>query len=89
MRYKEVAEKLKALHHDQMLGVNFAADQLTIGQFLDRWLEQVVAVRNRPRTHASYSDTVRLYIKPQIGDRQLTKLTPQHAQRCSTRASWC
>lgn len=77
---KEVADKLKALHNDQLLGVNLAAEQLTVGQFLDRWLEQVVIVRNQPRTHASYSDTARLYIKPRIGDRQLTKLTPEHVQ---------
>ncbi|MEI6778966.1 MAG: hypothetical protein WCK70_18860 [Chloroflexales bacterium] len=65
---KEVAEKLKALHRDQMLGVNLSAEQLTTGAFLDRWLQQMVAIRNRPRTHISYSDTVRLYIKPHPGD---------------------
>ena len=77
---KEVAEKLKALHRDQLLGVNLSAEQLTTGAFLDRWLQQVVAIRNRPRTHISYSDTVRLYIKPHLGTTLLLKLTPEHVQ---------
>jgi integrase len=77
---KEVADKLKALHRDQLLGTNLNAEQLDIGGFLDRWLEQVVAVRNRPRTHGSYSDIARLYLKPHIGKLTLLKLTPEHVQ---------
>jgi transposase len=77
---KEVAEKLKALQRDQHLGVNLAVEQMTVGQFLDHWLAAVVLQRNRPRTHRSYSDTVRLYIKPHIGDRPLTRLTPELVQ---------
>lgn len=77
---KEVAEKLKALHRDQLLGVKLSAEQLSTGVFLDRWLEQVVSVRNRPRTHISYSDTVRLYIKPHLATIPLLKLTPEHVQ---------
>lgn len=77
---KEVAEKLKAMHRDQLLGVHLSSEQLTTGAFLDRWLQQVVAIRNRPRTHISYSDTVRLYIKPHLGTTLLLKLTPEHVQ---------
>lgn len=77
---REVAEKLKALQREQLQGVNLAAEPLTVGAFLDRWLAEVVVVRNRPRTHASYSDTVRLYIKPHLGTTLLTKLAPEQVQ---------
>lgn len=77
---KDVAEKLKALQREQLQGVNLAAEPLTLSAFLDRWLAEVVAVRNRPRTHASYSDTVRLYIKPHLGATLLAKLAPEQVQ---------
>lgn len=77
---REVAEKLKALQREQLQGVSLAAEPLTLGAFLDRWLAEVVVVRNRPRTHASYSDTVRLYIKPHLGTTLLTKLAPEQVQ---------
>ena len=77
---KEVADKLKALQREQALGVNLAAASLTLGAFLDRWLAEIVVVRNRPRTHASYSDTARLYIKPHLGSILLTKLAPEQVQ---------
>jgi len=75
---KEVADKLKALHHDQADGINTAPDQQTVAQFLDRWLRDVVARRNKPRTHESYSEMVRLHIVPYIGHQRLQKLLPEH-----------
>jgi integrase len=53
---------------------------MTVKQFLDRWLDQVVKVRNRPRTHKSYRDTIRLYIEPHVGPSQLAKLQPEAVQ---------
>jgi hypothetical protein len=75
---KEVADKLKALHRDQIGGINIAPDQQTVAQFLDRWLNEVVARRNKPRTHESYADMVRLHIAPYLGTRRLQKLLPEH-----------
>ncbi|NJN17254.1 MAG: site-specific integrase [Oscillochloris sp.] len=84
---KEVAEKLKALHRDQHLGLNLSAESMTVKQYLERWLAEVVQVRNRPRTHKSYDDTVRLYITPHLGALQLTKLQPEHVQAMITSLS--
>jgi integrase len=84
---KEVADKLKALHRDQQLGLKLATEVVTVKHYLERWLEQVVKVRNRPRTHKSYDDTVRLYITPHIGQLQLAKLQPEHVQTMLNRLS--
>lgn len=77
---KEVSEKLKVALRDQQLGVLTATADQRVGDFLDAWLEQNVKVTNKPSTHRSYSDLVRLHIKPAIGTIKLTKLMPQHVQ---------
>jgi integrase len=77
---KEVAEKLKALHHDQAAGINIAPEQQTVKAFLETWLEQRVKRHNRPRTYTSYTDIVRLHLVPHIGKYQLAKLTPEQVQ---------
>jgi hypothetical protein len=76
---KEVADKLKALHRDQMAGINIAPDQYTVEQFLNRWLDEVICHR-RPRTQESYRGTVRLHILPYVGAYKLQKLQPEHEQ---------
>jgi integrase len=74
---KEVADKLKALHRDQSLGINIAPEKQTVEQFLNRWLAYVKG-RNRPRTYESYEVTVRRHILPHIGSRELSRLLPEH-----------
>lgn len=41
----------------------------TVGQFLDRWLEETVAPNLAPLTHATYESHVRNYLKPGAGER--------------------
>lgn len=53
----------------------------TVGEWLDKWLEVYVAPRARDgeiagSTESFYSAKVRLYLKPEIGDVPLKKLTP-------------
>jgi integrase len=77
---KEVAEKLKALHRDQASGAPIITERRTVAQYLNRWLDDVVSQRNKPRTQESYQAMVRLHIAPLIGHYQLSKLAPQHVQ---------
>ena len=77
---KEVADKLKALHRDQVAGINIAPEQQTVQQFLEQWLEQSIKLQRRPKTYHSYAQIVRLYLIPHLGQRQLSKLTPEHVQ---------
>src|SRR5689334_3512864 len=69
---KEVQEQLtKALRDlDQHLPVVF--ERQTLKQFLARWLEDSVKPSMRPKTYASYSQIVQLYIAPALGSLQIT-----------------
>jgi len=77
---KDVTEKLKQLLHQQQQGVNIDPERLTVGDFLDRWLEQVIKPHRRARTYRSYADTVRLHLTPRVGKQLLTKLTAAQVQ---------
>jgi integrase-like protein len=74
---KEVADKLKAVQHDQADGADIAPERQTVAALLDIWLEQTVRVRNRVGTYESYVQIVRSHITPAIGKYQLNKLMPE------------
>ena len=77
---KEAQDKLRTAFRDLDAGVDLSAGRQTVGQFLDRWLADVVKPTVRPKTHHSYAQLVRLHLKPALGHHQLGKLTPQHVQ---------
>jgi integrase len=77
---KEVAEKLKGLLNQQQQGVNIDPERITVGEFLDRWLDEVVKPQRRARTYDRYAGTVRLHLKPRLGRHLLSKLTAATVQ---------
>ena len=75
---KEVAEKLKVVLRDQQQGMLAkTTERQTVGQFFEKWLAEKVKLKNRPKTHHSYSQIARLHITPALGKIQLTKLSSQ------------
>jgi integrase len=54
--------------------------KLTLNQFLDKYLETVVRIRVRPVTFNNYENLCRLYIRPELGLRQLAAITPLEIQ---------
>lgn len=62
-------------------GLPVAASRITLAQFLDSWLADVVIHRVRPRTYESYTMIVRVHLKPALGDMKLRSLRPDHIQR--------
>lgn len=78
---REVQEKLNAALRAKQRGLSIDTDErLTVGSFLDRWLEQVSKPAVRTSTYDSYSDLIRLHLKPELGSVRLAALTPQHIQ---------
>jgi integrase len=80
---EEVAEK-----RDKLAGTAPASATTShqlVSEFLSAWLETVVKVRNKPSTHKSYSDMIRLHINPAIGHLQLRSLPPQQVQQMLNR----
>jgi integrase len=78
---KEAQDKLRTALRDVDKGLDLRVDRTTVGQFLDRWLSDVVKPSRAPKTYTSYEQTVRLYLNPGIGHYKLTQLTPQHVQK--------
>lgn len=70
----EVMGKLKEVRRSLEAGVESPTSRLTVGAYLDRWIEGVPA-RVEQSTAADYADTVRLHLKPALGSKMLTKLS--------------
>lgn len=77
----KASEKLNAKIELNNRGVRAPAKQWTVADYLEYWLKEVVAVKNRARTIELYEQTVRVHLKPAIGRRRLSKLTVQDIQR--------
>ena len=60
-------------------GLTFEAEKLTVGEYLDQWLEATEG-SVWYTTYRDYERIVRLHIKPEIGRLKLGKLTKMHVQ---------
>jgi integrase len=56
------------------------AHGLTLGEYLDQWLQEVVWPSVRSWTYRGYEVHVRLHIKPSLGPISLERLEPMHVQ---------
>jgi integrase len=77
---KEVQDKLRDLQNRASHGTLDNAGQMTVGQFLDHWLEKVARPAVRPTTYARYEEHVRLHLKPHLGSVRLAKLNDLHVE---------
>ena len=77
---REVDEKLTKAKADRDTGFVFDADNLTLGNYLDRWINDSVRDTVRQRTWERYEQIVRVHIKPALGRVKLKNITPTHAR---------
>lgn len=75
---RELRPKLKALRDSIESGV--VPDDVTVGQWLDRWMKDIAAERVRARTHMEYQAYIRRYIAPTVGRVRLDRLKPEHVR---------
>lgn len=80
----DVRRAMTAALGDVQSGITVPTGRLTVNQFLDSWLEDVVRVKNKIKTLESYRGIVRTHIAPGLGSRALARLTPQDVQRFLT-----
>lgn len=78
---KDVQDKLRALLANADKGILPPAQQLTVAQFMKRWLADVVKPAKRPKTYVSYEQNYRCYIGPALGRRKLAQLQPADLRR--------
>ena len=63
-------------------GVDLTEDsKLTLSEWLDYWLDAIMAGTIRPSTLNGYRRYADLYIKPYLGDKQISKITPTDVQK--------
>ena len=55
--------------------------RMTLGEWLDRWLAEYKEGTIRPGTLANYRRYIEYYIKPQLGDKQISLISRQDIQR--------
>jgi integrase len=77
---KEAAEKLTRALAQRGRGLAFDAENLTVSEYLQQWLESSVKGSVKPVTFEAYGRTVRLHIDPALGSVRLAKLSPSHLQ---------
>src|SRR5262249_10733765 len=69
----------KALREKQQ-GLLIAPQKMTVGEWLDTWLQEYKKPRVRPSTFDSYEMLIRRHLKPALGHIALTGLRPEHVQ---------
>src|SRR5215218_6918653 len=77
---REVDEKLTKAKADRDGGLIFDADNVKVGEYLERWLADSVRDTVRPTTFERYEQMVRLHIRPVLGKLKLKDLTPAHVR---------
>src|SRR5215218_9001388 len=77
---KEVADKLVKALADRASGYTFDTENMTVGEYLDRWLKDSDRDSVRTSTFERHEQVVRLHLKPALGRVKLSKLTPAHVQ---------
>jgi integrase len=75
---QEVAHKLAKALHDKQQGNFVAPHKLTLGEWLETWLQEYKRPRIRAITFDSYEMLIRRHIKPALGHMLLRDLRPEH-----------
>jgi integrase len=61
-------------------GLVFDADNLKVGEYLDRWLSDSVSDTVKATTFERYEQITRLHLKPALGLVKLKGITPAHVR---------
>ena len=77
---KVAADKLARALADRTSGHTFDTENMTVGEYLDRWLNDSDKGSVRTSTYERHEQIVRLHLKPALGRLKLSKLTPAHVQ---------
>jgi integrase len=79
---QEVAEKLRQLQLKAISGTLSDVSRLTVGDYLQRWLDNTAKNKVRATTLERYEVLVRLHLKPNLGGVQLGRLGAIHVEDC-------
>jgi integrase len=71
---------LARARNQQLDGIPFTDERLTVGRWLETWLKNVKPPNTAPKTWITYEGFVRLHLAPRLGDIRLKELQPQHVR---------
>lgn len=79
---KDAQKKARALETKRDLGqpLKPSSENPTLGKFLDGWMKEFKKGSVKERTYESYQWVIDNWIRPYVGDAQLTDLTPRKIQ---------
>jgi len=77
---REVDQKLTRAKADRDGGLVFEASKLTLGEYMNRRLQESARNRLRPKTYKDYEGLTRVHIVPALGHVKLKNLTSLHVQ---------
>src|ERR671910_3201102 len=77
---EEARRNLRRAKGDAERGLVFDADNLKVGEYLDRWLSDSVSDTVKATTFERYGQITRLHLKPTLGRVKLKVLTPTHVR---------
>jgi integrase len=77
---QEAADKMREAQERNSQGIPVPDRTWKLGDWLDYWLEHVIAPHRRPKTYELYEMSVRLYLKPALGTAPLTRLSAARLQ---------
>ena len=66
-------------------GLPLSIEKITVGQWLDRWLNDYALTNTRQRTQERYKGIIKKHLLPQIGHMQLDKLKPADIKALETK----
>jgi integrase len=77
---KEARRALREARANADQGLAYDADNLKVGEYLDRWLSDSVSDTVKATTFERYEQITRLHLKPVLGGVKLKALTPAHVR---------
>jgi integrase len=82
---QDVTRKLQEAIRGAEIGLVPVGDRLTVGQYLERWLEESARRRLRPKTYRGYEQLIRLHLVRELGRVRLSKPGPMQVQQVLNR----
>ena len=77
---RRAQEYLTRMLRERDLGRGLEGSEITLGEFLDRWLETAAKPKLREKSYRSYQSLLRRYVRPSIGNRVLSAIAPLDLQ---------
>ncbi len=77
---RRAQEYLTKMLHERDLGRGLEGAEITLDEFVDRWLDTAAKPRLREKSYQSYESLLRRYIRPVLGGRILSAVTPLDVQ---------